>query len=553
MLDLKNIDKSLWGRSLPESVRTWIKGIVNEYEKSQHEKKILADENERLKAEIRKLKSLPAKPTFSASDKTSDLDKEDKSKDEKDKKENPGKGVPRRKKHELAIDLTKQCEVNPDDLDSTFEYKGTRKVVVQDILFQRNNICFELEKYYSAEHGKTVEGNLPPGYDGGYFGPNVIAFILCSYYEGDVTIKKIWKILDAIEIKISIRQINRIINHQPDELVEELDEARVAGIEKAGYQQIDDTGALIGVQPVNAYSIVVCNPYFTNIVTSFSKSRFAAVMALAGGRKKPLYKLNDHAIFVFFSVIGKSMKIQWLLEKYKGEKVYTDDNLKELLQNDEFLKLSSYSRDQIRTAMLVGAFYDGHFGPTGKALVSDDAGQFNHIFLWHILCWYHELRHYKEILPTLEAHQVLMRDFFDEAKDLYKSLKNWIGGTRRSDAKDCLLKWFNDLFTTETGFDLLDERKRLTFKKIDKLLAPLFLKIEVPLQNNESERDIRGRVIKRKISLFNRTINGSRAWDLYISLKQTCRKLGVSYWSFLKDRITASGQVPQLAKIIQAI
>jgi hypothetical protein len=42
----------------------------------------------------------------------------------KEKKPNPGKGHPRRKKHNLAIDLTKQCEVDPDDLDSTYEYKG---------------------------------------------------------------------------------------------------------------------------------------------------------------------------------------------------------------------------------------------------------------------------------------------------------------------------------------------------------------------------------------------------------------------------------------------
>ena len=94
MLDLKNIDKSLWGKSLPESVRTWIKGLVNEYEKSQHEKMLLADEIEKLKAEIRKLKSLPAKSTFSASDKTSELDKKDKPSDDKEKKENPWKGVP---------------------------------------------------------------------------------------------------------------------------------------------------------------------------------------------------------------------------------------------------------------------------------------------------------------------------------------------------------------------------------------------------------------------------------------------------------------------------
>lgn len=117
-------------------------------------------EDRSLEAEIRKLKGLPGKVQF-AEDKTTELEGKEEESNGKENKPNPGKGHPRRKKHDLAIDLTKRCEVNPDDVDGTFEYKGTRKVIVQDILFQRNNICFELEKNYSAEHLKTVEADLP--------------------------------------------------------------------------------------------------------------------------------------------------------------------------------------------------------------------------------------------------------------------------------------------------------------------------------------------------------------------------------------------------------
>jgi hypothetical protein len=275
-------------------------------------------------------------------------------------------------------------------------------------------------------------------------------------------------------------------------------------------------------------------------------------MALAGGKRVPLYKINDHAIFVFFQSQG-SIKVQSILEHYSGEKVYTEDDLKKLFEKNEFAKLSVHILREIRTAMLVGAYYDGHLGITGKALVSDDAGQFNNIFDVHVLCWYHEFRHYKEIMPVLEDHQVLMKEFFDEAKLLYRAIRDWIKGERRLEGKNYLLKWFNDFFAKETGFNLLDERKRLSFSKIDKLLAPLFLDFIIPLHNNESERDIRGRSIKKKISLFNRTFDGAKAWDLHISLKQTCRKLGVSFYKFLMDRITNAGQIPQLSRIIQAI
>lgn len=550
-MDLKSFTKHLIDVSTPQMLKDWIKALGNKIEEQEQNLQSKDLKIDQLEAEIRKLKGLPAKPHFA--DKTTELEGKENESNDKEKKPNPGKGHPRRKKHDLAIDLTKQCEVNPDDLDGTFEYKGTRKVIVQDILFQRNNICFELEKYYSAEHQKTVEADLPEGYEGGYFGPNVIAFILCSYYEGDVTIKKIWKILDAIGIKISLKQINRIINHQLDELVKELDEVRVAGIQKAGYQQIDDTGAKIGSPPVNAFSNVVCNKFFTNIVTGFSKSRFASVMALAGGNKAPLYKLNDHAIFVFFQS-QRSIKVQSILQRYSGEKVYTEGELNKLFKENKFAKLSVHILREIRTAMLVGAYNDGHLGITGEGLVSDDAGQFNNIFDIHVLCWYNEFRHYKEIMPVLEDHQVLLREFFDEAKLLYRAIRDWIKSEhRRLEVKNYLLKWFNDLFTKETGFKLLDERKRLIFSKIDKLLAPLFLNFIIPLHNNESERDIRGRVIKNKISLFNRTFDGAKAWDLHISLKQTCRKLGVSFHKFLMDRITGGAQIPQLCRIIQAI
>jgi len=547
-MDLKSFTKHLIDVSTPQMLKDWIKALGNKIEEQEQNLQSQKIKIDQLEAEIRKLKGLPAKPQFS--DKTTGL--EDKVAD-KDKKANPGKGKARRKKHELAIDLTKQCEVNPDDLDATFEYKGKRRVIVQDILFQRNNICFELEKYYSSEHHKTVEANLPPGYEGGYFGPNVVAFILCSYYEGDVTIKKIWKILDSIGIKISLKQINRIINHQPDELVQELDEARISGIEKAGYQQIDDTGAFIGKKPINGFSIVVCNTYFTNIVTGYSRSRFAAVMALSGGNKSPLYKMNDHAIFVFFKSQGESSKVLNLMERYRGDKIYTEDELAELFSQDDFIKLSFHILRQIKTAMLTGAYYDGHLGITGKALVSDDARQFSNIFDSHVLCWYHEFRHFKELVPILDSHQNLLREFFDEAKLIYRAIKSWVNGERRPDAREYLSNWFNDFFSSKTGFDLLDEQKRRSLAKRDKLLAPLLLDMKVPLENNESERDIRGRVIKRKISLLNRTLNGAKAWDLYISLKQTCRKLKVSYWKFLLDRIMAQAEIPQLGSIISAI
>lgn len=540
-------------------LRGWVDALVNKVEELEHEKKAMTDKIVRLEAQVRKLQGLPAKPHFDPKDKTSELDKDDEDEDDDDsegspknktgKKRSDAAKKSRRKKKDLAIDVTKKLSVCPDDLDATFEYKGTRKVVVQDILFQRNNIAFELEKFYSREHGKTVEADLPTGYEGGYFGPNVITFIKCSYYEGDVTIPKIYRMLKAIGIQVSKKQINRIINEQPDDLCNEMDEAREAAIEKAGYQQIDDTVVKI-FNESSVYTTVTCNPFFTNLYTSDSKNRSNAIMALCGGNKEPLYKLNQQAIIVTFTTL-KSLKIQIILEKYQSERVYSESEINELFNNEDFLKLKPPTLRDIKTAMLVGAFYDGHLGITGEALVSDDAPQFNNIFDNHGLCWYHEMRHYKELEPLFADHAKEVKLFFTEAKQMYKFLKAWCV-SRSDEVRDYLFRWFHEFFSEETGYRLLDQRKKKTLAKMEKLLAPLWAHARIPPQNNESERDIRGRKIKQKISMFDRTWSGARARDLYISLKQTCRKLGISFYQYLLDRKCRLGRIQQLVVIIQA-
>ena len=55
----------------------------------------------------------------------------------------------------------------------------------------------------------------------------------------------------------------------------------------------------------------------------------------------------------------------------------------------------------------------------------------------------------------------------------------------------------------------------------------------MPLHNNDSERDIREYVKKRKISGSTRSDLGRKARDTFTSLKKTCGKLGVCFWDYL--------------------
>jgi len=44
---------------------------------------------------------------------------------------------------------------------------------------------------------------------------------------------------------------------------------------------------------------------------------------------------------------------------------------------------------------------------------------------------------------------------------------------------------------------------------------------------------------------------GKRCRDTFASLKKTCRKLGVSFWEYLTDRIEQRGEIAFLPDIIR--
>jgi hypothetical protein len=50
------------------------------------------------------------------------------------------------------------------------------------------------------------------------------------------------------------------------------------------------------------------------------------------------------------------------------------------------------------------------------------------------------------------------------------------------------------------------------------------------LISDDAGLDVRGKVIKRKISLFNKSKRGADASDLYLGLSECCRKLKVNFY-----------------------
>ncbi len=109
---------------------------------------------------------------------------------------------------------------------------------------------------------------------------------------------------------------------------------------------------------------------------------------------------------------------------------------------------------------------------------------------------------------------------------------------------------FTKLIETKTEYATLNQVLKQFGKNSHELLRVLD-KPYLPLHNNLSERDIRDYVKKRKISSSTRSEAGRRCRDTFASLKKTCRKLGVSFWAYLKARLFGDGSISPLTKLIQ--
>lgn len=174
-------------------------------------------------------------------------------------------------------------------------------------------------------------------------------------------------------------------------------------------------------------------------------------------------------------------------------------------------------------------------------LVSDDAPQFKEVTESLALCWVHEERHYKKLNPILTFQKKLLTNFRGRIWEYYDKLKEYKQKPTEK-IKIKLNKEFDKLFSTITGYEELDHRIELTRAKKENLLVVLDHP-EVPLHNNASEQEIREIVVKRKVSNGLRSEKGKLAWENHFTILGTCRKQGISYWEYLKNRFCGIEQM----------
>lgn len=93
--------------------------------------------------------------------------------------------------------------------------------------------------------------------------------------------------------------------------------------------------------------------------------------------------------------------------------------------------------------------------------------------------------------------------------------------------------------------------KRIAKTQAKKASLLLVLKHpELPLHNNPAELGARQRVRKRDVSFGPRTQDGVRAWDTFATLATTAKKLDVSFYHYLFDRISGANKIPPMADLV---
>jgi hypothetical protein len=187
--------------------------------------------------------------------------------------------------------------------------------------------------------------------------------------------------------------------------------------------------------------------------------------------------------------------------------------------------------------------------PKNLGVHGDDAGQFD-VFV-RSLCWIHEERHYRKIIPADDATRIVVEQVREKIWDLYKGLKGYKISPSESQKLE-LEKKFENLFSNPTTISpTLNKHLANTYAKKENLLRVL-IRPETPLHNNGTETDAREMVVKKKVSGGTRSDEGRKCRDTFISLKLTCRKLEISFWNYLQDRINRALKIPKLAQIIAA-
>src|SRR5215204_2477364 len=515
-------------RELVSDLAGKIDRLEQEVEQLRLENSNLRRDNQALKAEIARLKHLPPRPPF----KPSGMEKATQPRPA-GPGWRPGRGA---KRDRVTGEVTLRVEVPPGS-----RFKGYKTVVHRDLVLVAEVVRYKRERWVTPE-GQTLIAPLPLGVTGGY-GPGVRRFCLALHTQGQVTTERLTDLLNGIGLSISKREVVRLLTSDLEPLEQEDREILHAGLTSSPYITVDDTGARHARRPGGTTQIG--GERFCVFRTSRSKSRLNFLSLLRAGGED--YVVNE-ATLDYLRAQSVEAAVITRLTKLQGTVFRSQMDWLEHLAR---CSINIFDRPLLQTlneAATWGAIrYHGLMENT--VVVSDDAGQFR--VAKHALCWVHAERHLQKLMPASPKQAQAVELVRETIWCFYRGLKLWKQSPTPGAAAS-FRRQFNRIFGQRTGYKELDELLARLARRKDELLRVLE-RPEIPLHTNASENDLRAWVIKRKISRGTMSADGRVARDVMLGLFKTCRKLGLSFFTYLGDRLGLNGDQPRIPPLANLV
>jgi hypothetical protein len=486
-----------------------------------------------MKDELARVKKLPPRPPIKPSGMEKAASQSDRKDGAGDKKRGRGSQLERLK---ITATVVVQAQAPTGSRN-----KGYEDIVVQDLSLGATATLYRRQRWETPE-GLTLVAPLDPGIVGGY-GPHLHRVVLQLHFQGQMSCERIVAFLNDIGVVISKRQVVRLLTTKLEPFRAEDAEVLQAGL-KGDYVSVDDTGARHAGK--NGYTTQIGSDRFCVFRTGPSKSRLSFLSWLCG--RASLFVINQAAL------------------DYMKERALADETIAKFAEiKDRVFDskeawrhcLTAFGLNETKAALdpvtiaTEGALWGAirHQGLLERAVVlSDDAGQFN-VGL-HALCWIHAERLVHKLVPANDKQ----RNAIENAKRmiwwLYRQLKQYKLAPSPQRA-ELLRARFERIFDrARTGYATLDRLLKRLHANGRELLRVLD-RPEIPLHTNMTENDVRTVVTKRKISGGTVSADGRDARDVMLGLYKTCRKLKISFFEFLGDRLRIPGAaVPPLPTLV---
>lgn len=517
--------------------------LLNLVERLTAQVAALREENQRLRDENNRLKGEQGKPDVKGSTRGRDVSSE---KERRSREKRKRRKKRKAKRNKITVQRTEVCRVDPKGLPDDAVFKGYRSVVVQDLEIAPKNTEFKKEVYYSASLKKSFIAGLPFGYDG-EFGPGIHSLALSLKYVCNMSEPKVLEFFEEHDVVISAATVSRMLTKKLELFHQEKADMYRAGLETGTYAQIDDTSARVNGR--NCHTQIVCNELYAAYFTTERKDRLTVLDVLRQfDSREFLFNDETDRLLEQLRVSGyaRSMVAGAVRDVPLSEEAM-DAFLADMTRDKQ---ISPLNRTRIKEAAAIAAYHRQTGAPVVKVLLCDDAPQFKLVTEELGLCWVHDGRHYKKLEPVVPHHADLLSAFRKRYWDFYAELLAF----KTAPSEDGAVRLsgeFDGIFATKTGYEALDERIAKTMAKKRTLLAVL-RHPELPLHNNACELEARVAARRRDVSLHTRTSEGTAACDTMTSIVRTARKLGISAFEYIRDRVSRLFRLPSLADLIRA-